>query len=277
MLQGIPKVIAGLGMARNTIKRALRGLEEKGFLVVHHRKAANGRDLAPKIEIVCKMSHLKISKKHRAKELGEGSTVDHPEKEENSSSSDTSIFRPTRAAHAVAEEVKTTSRRRRRKKARDKLTTKDDEVFGSTAVQYAWKNLMLEYYPQLREPAMSKSTAKRVTGQLRHHLRSLDNPYEFMEWCIVKWDLLKRKEFKTWGLVKMTPDINVWGMAMSQFVGFYATRDYYDRVKAEDLPATSVSELERQLADERAQLYETRGQLALYERIIEKYRREKNG
>jgi len=273
MLRGIPDVVSGLGLARNTIKRALKGLEDKGFLVVHHRKAVNGRDLAPRIEIVCKMSHLKIGKRHAAKELGEGSTVDHSAKEENSSSSDTSIFRTTRAAHAVVDEIKTTSRRRRRKKAKTTI----NRGIHSGAVGMAWKNLMLDYYPALREPAFTKSMLGRVTGQLKHHERSIDDPYEFMEWCIVHWDLLKRKEFKEWKLIKPKPDISVWGMAMSQFVGFYATREYYEKVKVEDLPATTTDELERQLADERAKLYETRSQLALYERVIEKYRGNKNG
>lgn len=130
MVEGIPNVIDGLGLARNTIKRALKGLQDKGFLVVHHRRGSNGRDLAPKIEIVCKMSKLRIGKKHRAKELGEGSimdpmgsTVDHLKedtlKEENSSSS-----RTTRAMHAVVNEVKKSGRRRRRKKAATPTTPK---------------------------------------------------------------------------------------------------------------------------------------------------------
>ena len=275
MLQGIPKVIAGLGLARNTIKRALKGLEQKGFLVVHPQKDANGRDAAPKIEIVCKMTKLRISKKHRAKELGEGSTVDHLKEEKDispsSSSSRTTTNRSTRAMHAVVDEVKKVGRRRRRNKAQRQLIKNPN----TANVAQAWKQLCVEY--GLDEPSFTKATAGRVTGQLRHHERSVNDSYEFMEWCIQNWALLKKKEFKKWDLIKPTPEISVWGMAMSQFVGFYATREYYDRVKAEDLPATTVNELERQLETEKAEHYTTRSKLSMSERVVQHYRGKKNG
>lgn len=279
MVEGIPNVIDGLGLARNTIKRALKGLQDKGFLVVHHRRGSNGRDLAPKIEIVCKMSKLRIGKKHRAKELGEGSimdpmgsTVDHLKedtlKEENSSSS-----RTTRAVHAVVDETKRSGRRRRKNKAQRQLT----KSVNTGNVAQAWKQLCIEYYPELREQTFTKATAGRVTGQLHNHQRSVHDPYEFMEWCIQHWAVLKKKEFKNWELVKPKPDISVWGMAMSQFVGFYATREYYEKAKAEDLPGTTTAELERQLETERAKLYETQSKLSMSERVVKHYREKKNG
>lgn len=276
MLQGIPDVVCGLGLARNTIKRALKGLEDKGFLRVHHRKAKNGRDLAPKIEIVCKMSKLRIGKKHRNREGStnddRGSTTDNLKeeilKEENSSSS-----RTTRAVHAVVDEVKKVGRVRRKNKAQRQLT----KSVNTGNVAQAWKQLCIEYYPELREQTFTKATAGRVTGQLHNHQRSVHDPYEFMEWCIQHWAVLKKKEFKNWELVKPKPDISVWGMAMSQFVGFYATREYYEKAKAEDLPGTTTAELERQLETERAKLYETQSKLSMSERVVKHYREKKNG
>lgn len=277
MLQGIPKVIAGLGLARNTIKRALKGLEDKGFLVVHPRKDANGRDAAPRIEIVCKMSKLRISKKHKTQAEGEGSTVDPLKEEKNtspsSSSSRTTTTRATRAVHAVVDEVKKVGRVRRKNKAHRQLTKK----VNTGNVAQAWKQLCIEYYPELREQSFTKATAGRVTGQLRNHERSVNDPYEFMEWCIQHWSVLKKKEFKNWDLVKPKPDISVWGMAMSQFTGFYATREYYEKVKAEDLPGTTTGELERQLATERAEHYATRDKLSMAQRVVKHYREKKNG
>jgi len=277
MLKGIPKVIAGLGLARNTIKRALKGLESKGFLKVHPQKDANGRDAAPKIEIVCKMSKLRISKKRRAKELGEGSTVDHLKEEKDispiPSSYRTNNSRATRAVHAVVDEVKKAGRRRRKQKAQHYLT----RCVSTSNVAQAWKQLCLEYYPELREASFTKSTVGRVTGQLKHHLRSINDPYEFMEWCIRNWGLLKKKEFKNWDLIKPKPEISVWGMAMSQFVGFYATREYYDKVKEEDLLATTTQGLEQQLEAERAKHYETRSKLSMAQRVVNHYREKKNG
>lgn len=277
MLHGVPEVVSGLGLARNTIKRAMRGLESKGFLRVHHRKARSGRDLAPKIEIVCKMNHLKISKKHRE---GEGSTVDDKGsttdnlKEENIKEENSSSFRTTRGGiHAVVEGIRKKGRRTRRKKAQ---TNVNSEV-KSSSVATAWRQLMTEYYPEMGRAAFTKKIVGRVTGQLRHSAQSIEDPYEFMEWCIISWNKLKRTEFKNWDLIKPKPDISVWGMAMSQFVGFYMTREYYDKVKTEEVAGATAGELERQLTDKDAQLYEVKSRLQLLERLVEKHRSEKNG
>ena len=277
MVEGIPEVIHGVGLARNTVKRALKGLQEKGFLRVHCRKAHGKRDMAPKIEIVCKMSKLRISKKYRESQIeGEGSNadpmgskIDHLKedtiKEEKSSSS-----RTTRAPHALVEDEKEKNRKIRQAKAQ-RLT----KIVNSGTISKAWKSICVEYHPKQGQPAFTKRILSRVTGQLRHHEQSVDNPYEFMEWCILNWGLLKRKEFKKFDFVKPTPDIGVWGTMMSSFVGFYATREYYTRQSADDLPATTTAELERQLEEERAILYETRSKLKLMERVVDKYRSEK--
>lgn len=275
MLEGIPKVIAGLGLARNTIKRALRGLESKGFIKLHPQKDANGRDAAPRIEIVCKMSHLKIPKRLKDKELGEGSTVDHL-KEEKGSPSVINNLRTTRErVHAVADGIRKRGRRIRKKKAHTGIN--ETEKIKTSSVSTAWRQLMLEYYPEMGRASFTKATGGRVTAQLRQNAQSVDDPYEFMEWCIVNWNKLKRSEFKNWDLIKPKPEIGVWGMAMSQFVGFYMTREYYDKIKTEELAGASTSELERQLTDKDAQLYEVQSRLQLLERLVEKHRRERDG
>lgn len=275
MLHGIPKVIAGLGLARNTIKRALRGLERKGFIKLHPQKDANGRDAAPRIEIVCKMSHLKISKKHRAKELGEGSTVDHLKEEKGSSSVINNLQATRGGLHAVVEGVRQVRRRSRKKKAHAGINEPDK--IKTSSVSTAWRQLMLDYYPELGRASFSKKTGGRVTGQLRQNAMHIEDPYDFMEWCIINWNKLKRSEFKNWDLIKPKPEISVWGLAMPQFVGFYMTREYYDKVKTEGLAGASTSELERQLTDKDAQLYEVQSRLQLLERLVEKHRSEKNG
>lgn len=271
MTNGIPKVIAPVGYSRRTIMSALQGLRDKGFIRIFRRKAKGGRVLASRFEIANKMSKLRISKKHRAKESDEGAVVachkEDIDRSPSSSSFGTITRSSTRAVHALTKGIKDYSKSRR---TRNAVRLRGNIQQGN--VTCAWKHLCLEY--GMQTPTFTKAVAGRVTGQLRQVENAIDDPYDFMEWCIENWNLIKRSEFKKWGFVKPNPDIAVWGYAITQFVGFYQTREFHEKKKLEELPGTTMHEETVRADTAESKMYEMKGKLAHKERMIEALRKK---
>lgn len=273
MTNGIPKVIAPVGYSRRTIMSALQGLRDKGFIRIFRRKAKGGRVLASKFEIASKMSKLKISKKHRAKGSDEGAMVaQHKEdidRSPSSSSFGTITRSSTRAVHALTKGVKEYSKSRR---TRNAVRLRGNIQTGN--VTCAWKHLCMEY--GMERPTFTKAVAGRVTGQLRNVEDAIDDPYDFMEWCIQNWNMIKRSEFKKWGFVKPSPDIAVWGYVITQFASMYQTREFYDKQKLEELPGTTMHEETVRADTAESKMYEMKGKLKHSERMIEALRKQRN-
>ncbi len=271
MTNGIPKIIAPVGYSRRTIMSALQGLRDKGFIRIFRRKAKGGRVLASRFEIANKMSKLRISKKHRAKESDEGAiTAQHKEdidRSPSSSSFGTITRSSTRAVHALTKGVKDFNKSRR---TRNAVRLRGNIETGR--VTCAWKHLCLEY--GMEAPTFTKAVAGRVTGQLRQVENAIDDPYDFMEWCIQNWNIIKRSEFKKWDFVKPNPDIAVWGYAITQFVGMYQTREFYDKEKLEQLPGTTMHEETVRADIAEVAMYEMKGKLMHKDRMIEALRKK---